>query len=98
MSDDEIREFLATKLEGKVSEDQVTSIQDSVIAGVRARSGGSDHYVEDVEEAVEELTHVAEDAAEEASDEAEDKAAEAGEKAAEIVAAVVEINEDDDEG
>ena len=49
MSDDEIREFLATKLEGKVSEEQVTSIQESVIAGVRARSGGGDHYVEDVE-------------------------------------------------
>ena len=36
MSDDEIRGFLAGKLDGKVAEDQLTSIQDAVIAGVRA--------------------------------------------------------------
>ena len=108
MSDDEIREFLATKLEGKVSEEQVTSIQDSVIAGVRARQGGGDHYVEDVEVAVEELTHVSEDVddevvevdeavevevADDAVDEVSDKATEAGEKVEEIVAAVVEVTE-----
>ena len=105
MSDDEIREFLATKLEGKVSEEQVTSIQDSVIAGVRARQGGGDHYVEDVEVAVEELTHVSEDVDDEvvevdeavevevADDDVSDKATEAGEKVEEIVAAVVEVTE-----
>ena len=102
MSDEEIRDFLAAKLEGKVSDEQVASIQDSVIAGVRARSGSGDHYVEDVEDAVEDLTHVAEDIADDAgdaasdtADAASDKAAEAGDKAAEIVAAVVEISEDD---
>lgn len=36
MSDDEIRGFLAGKLDGKVAEDQLKSIQDAVIAGVRA--------------------------------------------------------------
>ncbi len=72
MSDDEIREFLSGKLNGKIGEDQITSIQDAVIAGVRARNGSSgDHYVEDVREAVEDLTDVAEDAAEAAGDTAE---------------------------
>ena len=60
MSDDEIRAFLAGKLEGKVDEAQLASIQDAVIAGVRARGGSSgDHYVEDVEDAVEELEELA---------------------------------------
>ncbi len=36
MSDDEIRAFLADKLDGKVAADQLKSIQDAVIAGVRA--------------------------------------------------------------
>ena len=59
MSDDEIRAMLASKLDGRVSEEQLTSIQDSVIAGVRAgRSDDGDHYVEDVQEAVEDLTEV----------------------------------------
>ncbi len=100
MSDDEIREFLATKLEGKVSEEQVTSIQESVIAGVRARSGGGDHYVEDVEVAVEELTHVADDVEVEVDvdveDDASDTAQAAGEKVEEIVAAVVEVTTEAD--
>lgn len=73
MSDDEIRAFLANKLDGKVAEDQLTSIQDAVIAGVRARSGsGEDHYTEDVQEAVEELTEVAAEASEEAAHSAAD--------------------------
>lgn len=59
MSDDEIRAMLATKLDGRVSDEQLTSIQDSVIAGVRAgRPEEEDHYVEDVQEAVEDLTEV----------------------------------------
>ncbi len=35
MSDDEIREFLAQKLDGKVGPEQLETIQNSVIAGVR---------------------------------------------------------------
>ncbi len=59
MTDDEIRAMLAAKLEGRVSEEQLASIQDSVVAGVRARRPEtSDHYVEDVAEAVEDLTEV----------------------------------------
>ena len=59
MTDDEIRAMLASKLDGRVSEEQLASIQDSVIAGVRAkRPSSSDHYIEDVQEAVEDLTEV----------------------------------------
>ena len=80
MSDDEIRSFLANKLEGKVAEDQLASIQDAVIAGVRARSGsGDDHYAEEVQEAVEELTEVAAEASEEAAESAADAAEELSE-------------------
>jgi hypothetical protein len=75
MSDDEIREFLSGKLSGRMGEDQVTSIQDAVISGVRSRNGSSgDHYVEDVKEAVVDLKDVAEDAADEANDAASDVA------------------------
>ncbi|MGI9666642.1 MAG: hypothetical protein ACR2N2_06005 [Acidimicrobiia bacterium] len=89
MSDDEIRAFLASKLEGKLSEEQVESIQKSVIAGVRASSASADdHYVEDVQDAVEELTEVADDLA----DDAQDKASDAGEQ---VIEAVVEVTETD---
>jgi hypothetical protein len=37
-SDDEIREFLARKLDGKVGEEQLTTIQDAVIGGIRGKS------------------------------------------------------------
>ncbi len=89
MSDDEIRSFLAGKLEGKVDDDQLAGIQDAVIAGVRARGGSStDHYVEDVTEAVEELEELAseveaEDAIERADALIEDAAAAIDEAVAE---------------
>ncbi len=35
MTDDEIRAFLASKLEGKVAEEQLASIQESVVTGIR---------------------------------------------------------------
>ncbi|MGI9585065.1 MAG: hypothetical protein ACR2N7_05690, partial [Acidimicrobiia bacterium] len=51
MSDDEIRAFLAGKLSGRMGEEQITSIQDAVISGVRARNGSSsDNYVDDVQD------------------------------------------------
>ena len=58
MSDDEIREFLGVKLAGKVGDDQLTTIQDAVISGVRGRKPAVDHYVEDVDEAMDELADV----------------------------------------
>jgi hypothetical protein len=47
-SDDEIREFLARKLDGKVGEEQLATIQDAVIGGIRRKSSV------DVDEAVDE--------------------------------------------
>lgn len=64
MSDEEIREFLAQKLQGKVGDEQLESIQNSVIAGVRKTSAA----VDDAEEAAGEAIEAAEDAAEEAAD------------------------------
>jgi hypothetical protein len=61
MSDDEIREYLGIKLAGKVGDDQITTIQDAVITGVRGKKPAVDHYIEDVDEAMDELAHVAED-------------------------------------
>jgi Na+-transporting NADH:ubiquinone oxidoreductase subunit NqrC len=97
MTDDEIRAMLAAKLGDRVSEDQLASIQDSVVAGVRARrSRTEDHYVEDVQEAVEELTEVALEV-EEAEESAGASPAEAGEKATEMIEAIKAVNEDADD-
>lgn len=41
-SDDEIREFLAKKLDGKVGEEQLVTIQDAVIGGIRGKSASED--------------------------------------------------------
>ncbi len=71
MSDDEIREYLGLKLAGKVGDDQLTTIQDAVISGVRGKQPTVDHYIEDVEDAMEDLDHVAEEAAEEVAEAAE---------------------------
>lgn len=91
MSDEEIREFLAAKLAGKVSDEQLASIQDAVVSGVRGAEAGAPDVPEDLGEAVEE----AEEAVEEAVEEAEVTAEEAGEKAAELIEAVAEAVEDD---
>lgn len=50
MSDDEIREYLAVKLAGKVGDDQLTTIQDAVISGVRGNKPVVDHYIDEVED------------------------------------------------
>jgi hypothetical protein len=65
MSDDEIREYLGTKLAGKVGDDQLATIQDAVISGVRGKKPVVDHYIEDVGEAMDELTEVADEVADE---------------------------------
>jgi hypothetical protein len=46
-SDDEIREFLAKKLDGKVGEEQLATIQDAVIGGIRGKSASDDVTSED---------------------------------------------------
>jgi len=98
MSDDEIRAFLANKLEGKVADDQLASIQDAVIAGVRARSdSGGDHYTEDVQEAVEELADVAADASKDAAESVSDAAGEMAEAAGDKAEAIADaVTSDDD--
>ncbi len=49
MSDDEIRAFLAAKLSSKVGDDQLTSIQDAVIAGLRRGSNAADGVAVDAD-------------------------------------------------
>ncbi len=72
MSDDEIREFLGLKLTGKVGDDQLVTIQEAVISGVRGKQPTVDHYIDDVEDALDDLDHVVEDAAEEVTETAKD--------------------------
>ena len=82
MSDEEIRGYLSSKLEGKVGADQLGSIQDAVIAGVRRGTDAgtpSAEYVEEVEEAVADLADVAEEAADESAEATSDAAEEAAE-------------------
>ena len=63
MSDDEIREYLGVKLAGRVGDDQLVTIQDAVVSGVRGKRPSVDHYIEDVEEAMDDLDLVEEEAA-----------------------------------
>jgi Holliday junction resolvase RusA-like endonuclease len=63
MSDDEIREYLGLKLAGRVGEDQLVTIQEAVVSGVRGKRPSVDNYIEDVEDAMDELDLVEEDAA-----------------------------------
>lgn len=86
MSDDEIREYLGLKLAGRVGDDQLVTIQEAVVSGVRGKRSVEDHYIEDVEEAMDDLDEVAEEAAEEES--AEEESAE--EEAEEALAATDE--------
>lgn len=67
-SDDEIREFLARKLDGKVGEEQLATIQEAVIGGIRGKSASPDPVQDDddadtseVKVSVEEETGPAED-------------------------------------
>ena len=63
MSDDEIREYLGVKLAGRVGDDQLVTIQDAVVSGVRGKRPSVDHYIEDVEDAMQDLDRVEEEAA-----------------------------------
>ena len=82
MTDDEIREYLGLKLSGRVGEDQLVTIQDAVVSGVRRKKAVTDHYVEEVEEAMDELDELSEDA-QEAADGIVEDAQEAVEEAVE---------------
>jgi len=82
MSDDEIREYLGLKLAGRVGEDQLVTIQNAVVSGVRGKQAATDHYIEEVEEAMDELDEVSEEA-QEAPDGVVEDAQEAVEEALE---------------
>ncbi len=84
MSDDEIRAFLASKIGTKVGEDQLGSIQDAVIAGVRKTSGApkdSDHSMGDGEDTGAELSDDPSDAVGEADEAGDDKGEDAEDEA-----------------
>jgi hypothetical protein len=68
MSDEEIRDFLARKLEGKVGDEQLETIQSSVIAGVRKTRAAT----ESVEAAADDVVEAAGDAADATADAAGD--------------------------
>jgi len=65
MSDDEIREFLGLKLSGKVGDDQLVTIQEAVISGVRGKQPSADHYIDEVADAIDDLEDVVDDGADE---------------------------------
>jgi ATP phosphoribosyltransferase regulatory subunit HisZ len=81
MSDEEIRELLATKIGTRVGEDQLASIQDAVIAGVRKGVAAEMAAADSLD-----------DAADHASDADDDAAAagDAGEAVVDAAAAIIE--------
>ena len=71
-SDDEIREFLARKLDGKVGEEQLTTIQDAVIGGIRGKSSRTEAEPSD-DDAKPAAADTGGDSPDEADDEADDE-------------------------
>jgi hypothetical protein len=72
-SDDEIREFLAKKLDGKVGDEQLATIQEAVIGGIRGKSAGSDSDpIDDADDDAAVDTATATDEADDDKDEDED--------------------------
>lgn len=71
MSDEEIRAFLADKLEGKVGEDQLTTIQDATVAGVRKKLKGPATEEAEADAATDDDEPVEDDADDNADDDAE---------------------------
>lgn len=51
MSDDEINEYLSSKLSGRVGDDQLETIQKSVVAGVRGKKAAIDDYIDEDDDA-----------------------------------------------
>ena len=97
MSDDEIRGFLADKLEGKVASDQLASIQDAVISGVRAKKGSADEeVVAEVAEVAEELAEIAGDSTAEITKTSKSKADNAAKKASDAIEAIVAVSGETD--
>lgn len=51
MSDDEIREFLSSKLSGRVGDEQLGKIQDAVVSKVRGKAHEVEHYIDEPDDA-----------------------------------------------
>jgi biopolymer transport protein ExbB/TolQ len=86
MSEEEIRAYLDQKLAGRMSEDQVTQIQDAVVSAVKGVAEAVEDAQEAVTEAAEAIAEVAEEVAEEqaaAEEAAEEEAVEAIEESEE---------------
>ena len=86
MSEEEIRAYLDQKLAGRMSEDQVTQIQDAVVSAVKGVTEAVEDAQEAVTEAAEAIAEVAEEVAEEqaaAEEAAEEEAVEAIEESEE---------------
>jgi hypothetical protein len=87
MSDEEIRDFLASKIGTKVGDDQLASIQDAVIAGVRrgvAAQKAAENDAADVSDAESDVSDVA-------SNVQDESAAAAGEAAAAVIDAAAAV-------
>ena len=82
MSEEEIRAYLDQKLAGRMSEDQVTQIQDAVVSAVKGVTEAVEDAQEAVTEAAEAIAEVAEEVAEEQA--AAEEAAEAIEESEEV--------------
>ena len=92
MSEDEIRAYLDQKLAGKMSEDQVTQIQDAVVSAVKGVSQATDKAQEAVLDAADTVAEAKEEAAE-AVGEALEEIAEVADEVAEEEAAAEAIEE-----
>jgi hypothetical protein len=75
-SDDEIREFLARKLDGKVGEEQLATIQDAVIGGIRGKSASPDAAQDDDDADTTEVKVVDEEETEPTEDDTADESSE----------------------
>lgn len=51
MSDDEIREFLSSKLSGRIGDEQLGKIQDAVVSKVRGKGHEVEHYIDESDDA-----------------------------------------------
>jgi len=91
MSDEEIRDFLAARIGTKVGDDQLASIQDAVIAGVR-RGVAAQEAVEDyAAETGATVSDTASDIVDTATDAQDETAAAAGDAAAAVIDAAEAI-------
>ncbi len=82
MSDEEIREYLASKIGTKVGDEQLASIQDAVIAGVRRGQGvheDAENHMADsgaaIDDKIAEASNAVDDVKEESASAAGDAAA-----------------------